>query len=91
MKSFVHHYSHKNMKQKDLNHCGLSPFVFTSKYYKAMNYTGFAVDSHPAVLDGFINQTRRAFAQVKPSVQKQLETVPKDSKTIKALQDKGAK
>lgn len=44
----------------------------------------FVVDSHPAVLDGFINQTRRTFAQLKPSVQKQLEAVRKDSKTIKA-------
>lgn len=52
----------------------------------------FVVDSHPAVLDGFINQTRRAFAQLKPSVQKQLGAVPKDSKTIKApVKDKGAR
>lgn len=52
----------------------------------------FVVDSHPAVLDGFINQTRRAFTQLKPSVQKQLEAVPKDSKTIKAsVKDKGAR
>ena len=52
----------------------------------------FVVDSHPAVLDGFINQTRRAFAQLKPSVQKQLESAPNDSKTIKApVKDKGAR
>ena len=50
----------------------------------------YVVDSHPAVLDGFINQTRRVFAQLKLSVQKQLEAVPKDSKTIKApVKDKG--
>lgn len=52
----------------------------------------FVVDSHPAALDGFINQTRRAFAQLKPSVQKQLEAVPKENKTIKAsIKDKGAR
>ena len=50
----------------------------------------FVVDSHPAILDGFINQTRKALALLKPSVQKQLEVVPKDSKTIKApVKDKG--
>ena len=50
----------------------------------------FVVDSHPAVLDGFINQTRRAFVKLKSSVQKQLETVLKDSKTIKApVKDRG--
>lgn len=52
----------------------------------------FVIDSHPAVLDGFINQIRRAFTQLKPSVRKQLEAVPKDSKTIKApVKDKGAR
>lgn len=52
----------------------------------------FVVDSHPAVVDGFINQTRRAFALLKPSVQKQLESVQKDSKTIKSpVKDKGVR